>query len=567
MKLPSFILFFLVLTSFAQAQSLPPQDYFKDPLRIPLYLAGNFGELRSNHFHSGLDLKTQGQSGFDVLSSAEGYVSQIKVAVFGYGNALFVKHPNGYTTVYGHLQEFSPKIQSYLRDQQYKLEKNTVDLFPKKDDLPVRAGEVIAISGASGGVEGPHVHFEIRDSTLNPLNPLRFGFDIKDNRPPTIEKLFVYPQGQKAHANKSVQRQQLHLVKQPDGSFKTNPIQAHGTLGFGISALDYMDGSPNTNGMYKIETRLNAEPQLKITFNRFSLSKSRYLNRFIDYAYLKKHKGHIQKLFIEENNEMDVQIEETNKGFVRIKDSLDYNYEISLKDFAGNETLIKVPIEGRKAPKNTIEQKEEKNFEHQAFANKPNVFNLPNHDIFIPKNALYEDVYLNLEDYPDKVTVHEDNIPLHKNITIGFDISKYSKEDREKLYVARTFNNGKTKYYSKTIKDGKRMTTKTQAFGTYAVAKDTKPPTVEPINFSSGQWISNADFLKLRIKDQESGISSYRGTINGEFIVLEYDYKTGIIKYDFRDKTFEDSKHNLKVIVVDNVGNSTTYESTFHRKE
>src|SRR5699024_4084835 len=141
----------------------------------------------------------------------------------------------------------------------------------------------------------------------------------------------------------------------------------------------------------------------------------------------------------------------------------------------------KVPIKGQKEPEQSIERKEDKNTEHLAFANKPNVFNLPHHDIFIPKNALYEDAYLKLEDHPDKVKVHEDNIPLHQNITIGFDISKYSKEDREKLYVARTFNNGKTKYYSKTIKDGERMTTKTQSFGTYAIAKDTKPPTIEPV--------------------------------------------------------------------------------------
>src|SRR5699024_1283539 len=249
-----FILFFFCVSQLGFGQQNLPQDYFQSPLRIPLYLAGNFGELRANHFHSGLDIKTKQRTGLDVLAAADGYVSRIKVSWYGYGRALYIQHPNGYTTVYGHLKDFAPKIRKYIRKQQYAQESYTIQLFPEKGDLPVKQGEVIALSGESGGAGGPHLHFEIRDSQQRPMNPLAFGISIKDHRPPAIQGLYVYPSGKLAHVNKSAKRQKLHIRKRKDGTYATKPIKAYGKLGFGISALDYMDGSANTDGIYEIQT-------------------------------------------------------------------------------------------------------------------------------------------------------------------------------------------------------------------------------------------------------------------------------------------------------------------------
>lgn len=567
MKSRLFFLFFCVIhLGFSQTSSTLPQDYFKSPLNIPLYLAGNFGELRSNHFHSGLDLKTRQRTGLEVKASAQGYVSRVKKALYGYGNVIYIKHPNGYTTVYGHLKEFAPKIRKYVRQQQYKQEKNNIELFPNKTDLPVAQGEVIALSGQSGGAAGPHVHFEIRNEMEHPMNPLSFGFHIKDHRAPSIYGLYVYPTGGNSAVNRSAKRQKLSLYKQKDGSYKSEKITAYGKLGFGIDALDHMDGSHNTDGLYQIQTSLNGAPRFELTFDRFSFTNSRYINRYIDYGYYKKHKKRIQKLFVQPNNKVDAQRQSTDKGYIQLKAGFDYKYKIVLKDYAGNKTIIRVPITAEKTPQTDIVEAKPDSTAYFAHTKKSTVFDLQYHDIYIPKGALYEDTYLDIEDQPGKVKVHHYTTPLHKKITIGFDASPYSQKDREKLYVARITPWG-AKYYSDTYKDKTRITTKTRTFGTYTLASDTTPPTIKPVNFHQDQWKSNAAFLKLKIKDHQSGISAYRGTINGKFIVLEYDYKSGIIKYDFSDQVADQTENKLKVIVTDKVGNSSTYKATFYRKE
>lgn len=566
LTLTVFFLSFFWGNTAAFAQNEYPTDYFQSPLNIPLYLAGNFGELRANHFHSGLDLKTQHRSGLDVLAAADGHVSRVKIGTYGYGKVVYVEHPNGLTTVYGHLQEFSPKIREYVRERMYVTEKNEIELYPRKGELPVKQGEVIAKSGATGGVAGPHLHYEIRDGQQRPLNPLLFGLKIKDNRPPSVRGLYVYPSGPNAHVEKKGEQQEIFLTKQPDGTLKADPVTAYGKIGFGISALDYMDDVPNTNGMYTLETKLNGQELLHIQFDRFSFGNSRYINRYLDYAYLEKHKKRIQKLFMEPNNQVDMQISQTNNGFLDIADGLDYLYEIRLTDFAGNETKVIVPLKGMAVEEEEVKRPEITTSAFYAYWNKPNVFNLEYHDIYIPKEALYEDVNLNLEDHPGKVIVHDPSIPLHKEITIGFDAGNYTEEDREKLYVAREYPNGKTSY-SKTYKEGSRITTKTRSFGTYILATDRTPPSITPVNFKNEQWVSNLAKLRLRIKDHDSGVSTFRATLNEKFIVMEYDYKTGILFYDFRDGISDETENRLKIIVVDNVGNSSTYEATFYRKQ
>lgn len=561
----TFLLLFLGLSLSIFGQETYPKDYFQNPVRVPLYLAGNFGELRANHFHSGLDIKTQQRVGLDILAAADGYISRINKNPYGYGNVMYVQHPNGYTTVYAHLQEFSPTIEAYMRKHMYSQEKNNLELYPRPDELPVKQGEVIAKSGETGSVAGPHLHYEIRDGRQRTLNPFLFGVQVKDSRPPHVSGLYVYSVGPNSHVDQSSDTQELHFTKQADGSLKTEPIHAFGKLGFGVAAVDYMDDVPNTNGMYKITTRLNGSKLIDFTFDSFSFTNSRYINRHIDYAFFEKNKKRIQKLFIEPNNHIDMQITHTDNGYLNIKEDLNYNYEIILKDFAGNETKIIIPIKAMELPEEEIHTKEPQKSDYFAQWNKPNVFNLDHHDIYIPKEALYDDVYLNIEEDAQKISIHDPSTPLHKDITIGFDAGKYSKEDREKLYVARVYPNGRS-YYSKTYKDGARITTKTRSFGEYKLKRDTISPLVTPVNFQDKQWVSSIDFLKVRIKDDDSGISHFRGTINGKFIVLEYDYKRNVLQYDFRDGISSEGQNDLKIIVTDNVGNHAVYEATFFRK-
>ena len=555
------LLLLLSFNLFPQAQV--PVDYFDDPLEVPLALAGTFGELRSNHFHSGLDIKTQQREGLPVVAAAEGFVSRINVSHYGYGKALYIQHPNGYTTVYGHLKNFSPVIEEYIKKLQYQKESYEVEVYPSATELPIERGELVASSGNTGGSGGPHLHFEIRDGEQRPMNPLMFGIDIKDTRAPLVSGMFVYPIGEDAHVNGSTQRQRLRLIPQNDGSFKADQIEACGNIGFGISTIDQQDAAPNQNGVYRIEAKANGQKIFQANFEKFSFAETRHLNQLIDYAYYAQNRSRIQKLFVEPSNPLSIYSDVSNEGLLNVQDSLSYSYVVRVTDFAGNERVVYIPIEGQ-LPSQAV-SKNEKTTEYFVQANEAAHFEDKGIDVYIPKNSLYQDVYLDVTFEDEKIQLHEDIVPIHSNITIGFDVSKYTPEDREQLFIA-SLNKWGNPNYSSTYKDGDRFTTKTRSFGTYTLASDTKAPSVVPVNFRNGQWISGNKDLKVKISDDLSGIKSFRATVNGKWILMEYEYKQNLLTHDFSDGVVTDTENQLKIEVTDNVGNTTIFESSFFRK-
>lgn len=557
------LLLCLFLCGVAYAQEEYPTDYFSNPLDIDLVLAGNFGEMRANHFHSGLDLKTQQREGLPIYAAADGYVSRIKVQHYGYGKALYLLHPNGYTTVYGHLRSFAGDIEQYVKDTQYAKETFEIELFPDKDLLPVKKGDLIAYSGNTGGSGGPHLHFEIRDASQRPMNPLLFGIAISDSKKPIVSAVYAYPVGDSAHVNQSQNRTKLRLIKQRDGNFKTEDITAFGKIGFGITTYDQQDGASNKNGSYKIETRFNGSEKFEVLFNKFSFAETRYLNRYTDYEYYQTNKSMVQKLFRETNNPLSVIVKEDDNGYVTVKDSLTYIYTIEVNDFRGNSRYIAIPIQGKKT--DITDTKEILETNDYIYADHATSITKGKFSIYIPAHSLYEDTYLDIKDQGDVLKFHEDVIPIHSNITITADISNFKEEDRDKLYIGRLNYRGQP-YYTSTSRQDDKLIAKTRTFGDYTVAVDTDAPTIKPLNFSDGKWISNQNFLKVKITDDLSGISSYRGTINGKFILMEYDYKTDTLTYNFNDNVNLDTENNFKLIVIDNVGNNATFEAKFFRK-
>lgn len=554
---------FLIFSGLAYSQSDIPTNYFSNPLDIDLILSGSFGELRSNHFHSGLDMKTQQREGMPVYAVADGFVSRINVGHYGYGKALYILHPNGYTTVYGHLRSYAGAIEKHIKDTQYKREIYELELFPDQTLLPVKKGDLIAYSGNTGGSGGPHLHFEIRDSSQRPMNPLLFGIDAPDSKSPIVSAVFAYPIGEDAHVNQGQNRTKLRMIKQKDGNYKTEDIKAFGKIGFGITTYDQWDGASNKNGSYKIETRFNGAEKFQVLFDKFSFSETRYLNRYIDYEYNETNKSRVQKLFREQNNPLSVITKEDDNGYVTIKDSLQSIYAIEVSDFKGNRTFISIPIDGAKMeildPKKVVKTDDYINADHATSITKGKF------SIYIPANSLYEDTYLNIKNDGDTLIFHEDIVPIHKNISITADVSAYNDADKDKLYLGRLNYRGQP-YYTTTTRDGDKITAKSRTFGTYVIAADTIPPKIKPANFSEGKWISNENFLNIKITDDLSGISSYRATINGKFILMEYDYKKDVLTYNFNDNVNLDSENNLKLIVTDNVGNSATFEAKFFRK-
>ncbi|MEY8847747.1 M23 family metallopeptidase [Psychroserpens sp. XS_ASV72] len=559
-----YFLALFLLSLFGYAQNPYPQDYFRSPLDINLILSGTFAELRSNHFHSGLDIKTQQRTGLNVYAAAEGYVSRIKISHFGYGKALYITHPNGYVSVYAHLEKFAPKIEAYIKALQYKKESYEIEVFPTPDELPISSDEIVAFSGNSGSSGGPHLHFEIRDNAERPINPMLFGIQIKDSKRPTVRGIYAYPKDRRSHVNDVKKRNELRLIPNKNGDYSVEPIEAYGSIGFGVISNDQLDFAYNRNGVSNIQTFYNGNKNFEMDFKRFSFDESKHLNRYIDFEMFKTEKTRIQKLFVQPGNTLSMLKDVIDDGYITVEDSTASVYKIRIRDFEGNESWVSIPINGRKT-KEKLEVPEVKPA-YYVQAHEPLRLEKNNVSVYFPSDTFYDDFHIDFAVKSDTLKLHEDVVPLLKNFTISYNIENYSEEDKNKLFIAKLYGYYQRPGYINTSRQGDVLTARTKSLGTFVLATDTENPTITPVNFQDGKWMSKAEDLQLKIDDDLSGIANYRATINGKWILMEYDYKKNTLTYNFNDNVISDTENNLKVIVIDNIGNSSTFEATFFRK-
>lgn len=532
---------------------------------IPLILSGTFAELRPNHFHSGLDIKTKQREGIEVFSSADGYISRIKISLWGFGKAIYITHPNGYTTVYAHLQKFSDKIENYIRKEQYKNESFEVEVFPTKDELPVLKKELIAFSGRTGGFMGPHLHFEIRDTeTEKTINPLYFGININDTKKPTINTLIGYCLDSISQINQINEPSQLTLINDANGNLVAKNITASGKIGFGINAYDQLDDAANKNGIYSLETFVNGQKIYEFKAEEFAFYETNLINVLIDYKRFQLLKQRIQKSFNQYKYNLSLTKDSSTNGIITIENGLNYIVEIVAKDFKGNKQKITIPITGKKEniiAKN-IENVTPYKIKHQEF----NEFTNENVKVAFPKNTFYSDFYLDFTITDNIVKVHTPIVPLANNYTLTFDVSNYNETEKNQLYIASISEKGRESYET-TIKKNNTFYTSTKKLGKFTLLFDNEKPTISLYNFKNEQWISNHTSIKVKISDKETGVKSFRGEIDGKWILMEYDVTTGILTYDLKNITYTDAKHHLKIVVIDNVGNLNTLEATFYRKK
>ena len=554
-----FLLFFITFYSLGQDY---PKDYFISPLDIPLDLSGSFGELRSNHFHSGIDLKTKGVEGLPVYAVADGYVSRIKISTWGYGKAIYITHPNGYTSVYGHLQKANGNIEDLIHKKHYDEKSFEIELFLKPSELPVKKGEVIAFSGNSGGSGGPHLHFEIRDTKSEMIiNPLLFGYDklVVDKYKPKVNSIIVYPLNDTIAVNDEFKPQAISLSVNDEGNYVTHKISSNGAIGFGMNVFDNMTNAYNKNGIYKVSTFVNGVPYFSYKFDTFSFDESKHINYFIDYYRLKNMGQRFQKMFM--NNEYPLSIVNQNKrdGVLKVQPAASYTYKIVVEDFSQNTSTIEIPV----VYKRGIFQEESKNSDKKIKAKNEYIFEEENCTITFPANTFYEDFKMKMSVKDDVLYLHEDEIPVKNSFSLSFDVSKLSEDQKKKSFIA--YLDGKNISYVKSYLKGNNLSAKVKKLGNYKVVQDTTAPKIYGINFAEGKTIDAFNTLSVKIADDLSGIDTYKAYLNGNWILMEYDYKTKKLVHTLADNIYIKGKNEFKLVVTDEMNNSTTFESYFYK--
>ena len=533
-------------------QGMWPQDAtqvsFRSPFDFPLKLSANFGELRPNHFHNGLDIKTEGVVGKKIYSVADGYVSRILVLHGGYGQALFVTHPNGYTSVYGHVLDFAPKIKKALRDYQYRHETFVCDVRFAKGQLPVKTGEVIALSGNEGASAGPHLHFELRrNDNGDYVNPMPFfKHFLKDTKPPVASLVGFYPVSGKGVIEGSSSKRIVNV------SALGKKFSAWGTIYTGISARDYMNETSNFYGVHSVTLYVDSVKVFQSKTDEVSANENRMINGFTDYEELMNTRRLIMRSHKLPGNNLRLLHTDENRGLIQINKEKDYHFKYVLTDDFGNTRTYRFIVRGKKQPIPAG---------HQSGGtllrwNSVNVIQEPGMELVIPKGMLYDDVALHTHvkrdtgDVSYTYTTNAGQTPIHGYCSLSIGLRQKPVADTTKYYIAQKLGKGKTSLGG--VYGNGWVKTKTRSFGTFSVETDTLPPTITPVGQTS--WRINRN-IRFRISDGQTGIKTYKVYVDGKFVL--FGLKRGLLVIQDPERIKKGVAHRIDVTVSDGCGNIT----------
>lgn len=569
-----FSLAFLLLIStlgFSQTVNYP-KNYFHAPVDIPLDLSGNFGELRPNHFHTGIDITTHNVEGVPVKAAAEGYVSRIKIGPWGYGHVIYITHPNGYTTVYGHLSAFNSVIADYVKKRQYINESFEIELTPAANELMVKQDEVVAYSGNTGSSGGPHLHFEIRDSkTEEAINPLLFGLPVKDNVPPTVVTLVVKPCEPNALVNGVNELKKIPLKQSGKTFVFANPadsITVFGKVGFAIEAYDKESSPTGKNGVFSIKLQCDKKTIYSHQIDRIPFEKSRFINCFIDYKEMEEHNRFYQQSFLLPNNQLPIYDSVVNNGFCNFKNDSIHKMKYFVSDAYGNTVTVAFNVH---ALKNTTTPAADLSRLWTPMLNvllwdTTNVIDESAFRFETPSRAVYDKTIFTFAVVEGKVRKYSPLIKMDKTIPLQLpcSLTVYGNVPANLQSKALLVNGNSTVGGKWT---GKGVTAEIREFGSFFINVDTAAPTVKPQNFDlKGSQTNFASMNKIcfTISDNLAGIESYRATVDGKWILMEYEPKKKLLFYTF-DEHVGKGNHDLILTVTDKVGNVTVYKKSFLR--
>jgi hypothetical protein len=556
---------FLLVSLLFACMGLMAQENFPKygkPVDIPIYLSATFGELRPNHLHAGLDIKTQAVEGKKVYAVADGYVSRIGVSPYGYGNVLYITHYDGYTSVYAHLQRFSGEIAKYVKQYQYKNKTFAAQIFPDKDKFPVKRGDLIAYSGNSGGSGGPHLHFEIRHTeSEKPVNPLYFGYQIEDNVKPMILGASVYPVGEEAQLEGGI-KPMYFSVAGDNGrySLKDRPfVYANGEIAFGICTYDQVGTSTNKNGPYLYELYLDDVLAFQVEADSFSYSEPRYVNSLLDYRHYKQKKSSYVRTETDSNNRLHMIA--VKNGTVKVAEGDTVSVCFKISDYAGNTARLRYKLVGV-AP---VEVERPQRWRSEYFVKADGSLNseivIEDFSVTMEKNTLFRDEWIQTGQRDERgccsriFRFGDEEMTTFKNFKVRIIPQEVWARD-SRMYIASIDKNGKVSSLGGKMKNG-AMEVETRTMGEYTIKIDSVAPKVSASNFKDGQSVKALKSLRFKISDDMTGVDTYNIYLNDAWVLGQYDAKNALLYYEFDDR-IKAGTNKVKVVVTDGAGNTKT---------
>ena len=569
------------------------------------YLSGNLGELRSDHFHMGLDIKTYGRINVPVYASDDGYIERVRVSGTGYGKALYLKHNNGFKSVYAHLNSFHKEIEKYVTDYQYRNEKFIVNLYPGKK-FYFKKGEIIGYSGNSGSSGGPHLHYEIRDREENVMNPLNFSFkEIKDNIKPTIKSVSLKTLSFDSRINGMYGLLDIPI----QGGNKIN-LNLEGDIGISVSAFDMLDGYLHKVGISRFQLFLDNKLLVDNKIDTLSYSETNFVSWFIDQDIFKKFRKQYVKLYQDDGNKLSFHKNSEN-GIINFNKQKSYKINIVVFDFFNNKSSVEINVNNNKIKKynfidlfddnyyvlgNTLvirSKIENREFIEVKFLNRldisrsifsdelynyyiidlrndlpekaflqdkeidfnfieienDKIYDLDNKNLKleIANNNIFDTMYVEFEKKIDTIEkfIFKNSLPLKKVVSVTLKPKKTYNKEKSFIYDISnkpSFIGG--------VWEENNIVLKTSELSEYSILEDKDPPVIERVKF-------NNDLMVFRIYDELSGIKSYEGRINNNWILFEYDNKNDII-ISKKKNSIQSFKGRFVLEVIDNTNNRRT---------
>ena len=525
---------------------------FHTPIDAPFDLSGTFGEFRSR-FHTGIDFKSRGVQGQKIFSIEDGYVSRIEVNNYGYGKVIYIDHLNGFTSVYAHLKNFNSELDEYIKSELYKSKRNSIKKFPKTNQLRINKGEVIGYSGNTGRSFGPHLHFEIRDTkSQDAINPLMFNYTYKDDERPIIRGLYIINENNSLVRNSPIRKK---VKKINDSTYTVDDFEYNGKIGIGLDIYDIQyKNLYNQNGVYKVELFIDSILKYSYKMDKIKFSENHYKKIMYDYLSLAQKNKKVLKIYTPRNSDLSFLKNNKFNGIINSDSIRDNSLLVRVSDWNGNSSSIKFNLKAndsisRRSSYNGIE----------ILTNQNYTLNKNSSIIEIGKNTFYDDLLMNISYQSDTLNLGKEKDPFRSSIRIKLPHKISDTLELRQSFVGKIIN-GKISYIS-SKKNKSYIYANTSSLGEYIISKDTLKPDIKPINFKNNSNIKVKNTLKLRLKDDLSGIKNYSSYFNGNWALFEYEPKSNMIFHNLSDGIIKDGENELIIKYEDGVGNKGVYQT------